>query len=98
MSVTADLAVSLDGFAAGPNQSRTLPFGEGVDGRLHTWMFDHGDENRAEIDAMTSASAYVIGPQHVRSGSRRVGPELEFAVVRCRATEHVIHTSYRRAG
>jgi len=34
-TVTAGIAVSLDGFAAGPNQSTDLPFGEGVDGRLH---------------------------------------------------------------
>ncbi|HEY6647827.1 MAG TPA: dihydrofolate reductase family protein [Mycobacterium sp.] len=60
-TVTADIAVSLDGYAAGPNQSADLPFGEGVDGRLHTWMVDHADENRAEIDAVTSAGAYIMG-------------------------------------
>ena len=48
-TVTADIAVSLDGFAAGPNQSADLPFGEGVDGRLHNWMFDHAEQNRDEI-------------------------------------------------
>jgi dihydrofolate reductase len=60
-TVTADIAVSLDGYAAGPNQSADLPFGEGVDGRLHTWIVDHADENRAEIDAITSAGAYIMG-------------------------------------
>jgi dihydrofolate reductase len=59
--VTADIAVSLDGYAAGPNQSEYLPFGEGVDGRLHTWMFDHADENRAEIDGIVHAGAYIMG-------------------------------------
>ena len=44
-TVTADIAVSLDGFAAGPNQSEELPFGEGLeDEQLHTWMFEHGAE------------------------------------------------------
>ena len=52
-TVTADIAVSLDGFAAGPNQSEELPFGEGLeDERLHTWMFEHVDQNRAEVDAI----------------------------------------------
>jgi hypothetical protein len=60
-TVTADIAVSLEGFAAGPNQSEELPFGEGVDGRLHTWMFDHAEENRAEIDGIVNADAYPAG-------------------------------------
>ncbi|WP_125611705.1 dihydrofolate reductase family protein [Specibacter cremeus] len=59
--VTAGIAISLDGFAAGPNQTREKPFGDGIDGRLHTWMFDHADENAAEVAALTSAGAYVMG-------------------------------------
>jgi dihydrofolate reductase len=35
--------------------------GQGVDGRLHTWMFDHADENRDEIYAITAAGAYIMG-------------------------------------
>jgi dihydrofolate reductase len=64
-TVTADISVSLDGFAAGPNQSQAQPFGDGLGERLHkrldTWMFEHGDENRAEVDAITGAGAYVMG-------------------------------------
>jgi hypothetical protein len=37
--VTCDVSVSVDGFTAGPNQSLDKPFGEGVDDRLHRWMF-----------------------------------------------------------
>ncbi|MGO4300787.1 dihydrofolate reductase family protein [Leifsonia sp. RAF41] len=60
--VTADIAISLDGFAAGPNQSLENPLGEGVEERLHTWMFDeHADAHKAEIDAITTAGAYVMG-------------------------------------
>jgi dihydrofolate reductase len=61
--VTSDLSVSLDGFAAGPNQSADLPFGEGVDDRLHRWMFEQPDvpENAASIAGMAAASAYVMG-------------------------------------
>jgi dihydrofolate reductase len=53
--------VSLDGYAAGPNQSAELPFGEGVDGRLHTWMFDHAEDNRDEIDGIVNAGADIMG-------------------------------------
>jgi dihydrofolate reductase len=60
-NVTADIAISLDGFAAGPNQSLDKPMGEGVDNRLHTWMFDYADQHQAEIDAITDAGAYVMG-------------------------------------
>jgi dihydrofolate reductase len=61
-TVTADISVSLDGFGAGPNQSEELPFGEGLeDEQLHTWMFDHRDENRAEVDAIVGAGAYIMG-------------------------------------
>jgi len=62
--VTADISVSLDGFAAGPNQSLEKPFGDGVeDESLHTWMFDEAEAkaNAAEIAAITTAKAYVMG-------------------------------------
>jgi dihydrofolate reductase len=59
--VTCDMAMSLDGFAAGLNQSRENPFGEGVGDRLHRWMFEAPDENAAEIAAVTAAGAYVMG-------------------------------------
>ncbi|MGN6426013.1 MAG: dihydrofolate reductase family protein [Leifsonia sp.] len=60
--VTADIALSLDGYAAGPNQSLDKPMGEGVDGRLHTWMFaEYADRHAEEIDAITAAGAYVMG-------------------------------------
>jgi dihydrofolate reductase len=60
-NVTCDLAVSVDGFAAGPNQSMDLPFGEGVDDRLHRWMFEQPEVNADVLAAITSAGAYVMG-------------------------------------
>jgi hypothetical protein len=33
------LSISLDGYAAGPNQSLDLPFGENTTG-LHDWLFE----------------------------------------------------------
>jgi dihydrofolate reductase len=62
--VTCDISISLDGYAAGPNQRRDAPFGDGVgeDGkRLHAWMFDRPDENAAEIEGITGAGAYIMG-------------------------------------
>jgi dihydrofolate reductase len=55
------MAVSVDGFAAGPNQSEEKPFGDGVDGRMHRWMFEAAEENAAEIEAITAAGAYIMG-------------------------------------
>jgi len=37
--VTSHIAISLDGFVAGPNQSLENPIGEGGM-RLHQWMFE----------------------------------------------------------
>jgi dihydrofolate reductase len=59
--VTCDMAMSLDGFVAGPNQSPENPFGEGVNDRLHRWMFDEPSVNADEIEALTSAGAFVMG-------------------------------------
>jgi dihydrofolate reductase len=60
-NVTCDLAISLDGFVAGPNQSLANPFGEGVEGRLHRWMFEEPEAHAAAIEAITAAKAYVMG-------------------------------------
>jgi len=54
------VSVSVDGFAAGPRQSLDHPIGEGGD-RLHRWMFEQPDANAAEIAALTSAGAYIMG-------------------------------------
>jgi dihydrofolate reductase len=63
--ITADLAVSLDGFGAGPNQSLDNPFGEGVGDRLNQWMqqwmFDEAEANARAIEGLTAASAFVMG-------------------------------------
>ena len=59
--VRADISVTLDGFGAGDNQSLDRPFGDFDQGPMHAWMFEHGDENRAEVDAIVGAAAYVMG-------------------------------------
>jgi dihydrofolate reductase len=61
----SDITISADGYSAGVNQTEERPFGEdGGDGsgaKLHTWMFDTPEENRAEVDQITAAKAFVMG-------------------------------------
>jgi hypothetical protein len=64
--VITDMTISLDGYAAGPHQSRDNPFGEGVGERLHRWMFEAADENVEEIAAITAAGAYVRAARRSR--------------------------------
>lgn len=59
--VTADMTITLDGFASGEGQSRERPFGDIDPDRLHAWMFDHVDENAEERAAITTAGAHVMG-------------------------------------
>ena len=59
--VTADISVSLDLVAAGRDQSREHPFGPDVGERLHTWMFQHGQDSPDEVAAILRARADVMG-------------------------------------
>ena len=63
--VIVNQTITADGYGAGSNQTEERPFGDdGGDGwgnRLHAWMFDQADENRAEIDQMSGAKAHIMG-------------------------------------
>jgi dihydrofolate reductase len=59
--VVATMSISLDGFGSGRNQTEERPFGDMDHGTVHRWMFDTPDENRAEMEAIVSAGAYVMG-------------------------------------
>ncbi|WP_068425322.1 dihydrofolate reductase family protein [Janibacter terrae] len=59
--VCTDIAVSADGFAAGPRQSEAAPMGEIEDGALHAWMLQDYEGNRAEVDAILDAGATIMG-------------------------------------
>jgi dihydrofolate reductase len=63
--VSCHQTISADGYVAGPNQSEERPFGDdGGDGwgnTLHSWMFDHADDNRPELDQATAAGAVIMG-------------------------------------
>ena len=59
--VVATMSISLDGVGAGIHQTEERPFGEVPEGALHRWMFEAPDENRAEIDAIVDAGAFIMG-------------------------------------
>ncbi|CCH27344.1 dihydrofolate reductase family protein [Actinosynnema sp. NPDC047251] len=65
--VTCGVAVSVDGYVAGPGQSFDTPLGAGGE-QLHRWMFEQGDRHPAELRALTSAGAYVMGRNMFTSG------------------------------
>jgi dihydrofolate reductase len=58
--LTSDPAISLDGYLAGPDQDLENPLGTGGE-QLHRWQLEQAEENRAEIDAICSAGAYIMG-------------------------------------
>jgi dihydrofolate reductase len=59
--VICGVAMSLDGFIAGPNQSFAEPFGDVPKHLLHHWMFDEPEKHKAEIASLTSAGGYIMG-------------------------------------
>ena len=58
--VICDIAISADGFSAGPNQSLEQPMGVGGD-QLSRWMFEQPDENAAVIESVVDAGAFIMG-------------------------------------
>ena len=71
-----DISISVDGFAAGPGQTREMPFGTIEHNRLHDWMFNATAENQDEVNGITDAGAFINGTQHVWLRSWRMGPRL----------------------
>jgi dihydrofolate reductase len=63
--VICDITISADGYSAGLNQTEERPFGDdggdGWGGKLHAWMFDTPEENRAEAGQLTAARAIIMG-------------------------------------
>ena len=60
-----NITISADGYVAGPNQTEARPFGDdGGDGfgdKLHAWMFENPEENRAEVDELAAYQAVIMG-------------------------------------
>jgi dihydrofolate reductase len=61
-STTCHITISLDGFAAGPNQAPDEPLGKGGE-RLHQWMFESDSDVDARIRAhiLEGNGAYIMG-------------------------------------
>jgi dihydrofolate reductase len=59
--ITCDIAMSVDGFVAGPNQTLETPLGEGAEECLHAWMFEDAEANAAELAEITDAGAFIMG-------------------------------------
>ncbi|MEV0647964.1 dihydrofolate reductase family protein [Phytomonospora sp. NPDC050363] len=59
--VITDMAISLDGFAAGPRQSLDKPFGEGIFERLLQWRFDEPEKHAEVLERITDAGAFIMG-------------------------------------
>ena len=66
--VTADISITLDGYASGEGQSRERPFGDLDAERLHAWQFDHVEENAEERAVITKAGAFIMGRKMFDSG------------------------------
>jgi dihydrofolate reductase len=59
--VVCDISISADGYSAGDNQTEERPFCDADESILHAWMFDMPEENRAELEAITAAKAFIMG-------------------------------------
>lgn len=72
--VTCGITVSLDGFAAGHNQSFEKPFGDKFDADLlDRWMFAEPEKHKhkKEIDAILDAGAFIMGSNMFGPKERR---------------------------
>jgi len=73
--VFCDLAISLDGFTAGPNQRLDEPFGDGGTDRLTKWMFDGAGLNREVRDKIVAAKAFIMGRNMFTPGRGEWDPD-----------------------
>jgi dihydrofolate reductase len=78
IKVTAGMAMSLDGFTAGLNQSFEKPFGDNFDpDLLRRWIFAEPEKlkHKKEIDAILIADAFIMGSNMFGPHDRRDTPE-----------------------
>jgi dihydrofolate reductase len=59
--IKCSIAVSLDGYVAGLNQSFEKPMGDIPKNLLHHWMFDEPEQHAAELEGLTDAKAFIMG-------------------------------------
>lgn len=73
-NVKSGLTVSLDGFAAGYNQTFEKPFGDNFDSDLlDRWMFSEPEKHKhkKEIDAILDAGSFIMGSNMFGPKDRR---------------------------
>ncbi len=78
IKVTSGMAMSLDGFTAGLNQSFEKPFGDNFDpDLLERWMFAEPEKqnHKKEIDAILDAGAFIMGSNMFGPKDRRDDPK-----------------------
>ena len=78
IKVTSGLAVTLDGYGAGHNQSFEKPFGDNFDpGLMDRWLFSEPEKNKhkREIAAILDAGAFIMGSNMFGPKDRRDKPE-----------------------
>ena len=75
--VLCQIAISLDGFVAGPNQSLKDPIGEGGM-RLHEWMFDtaHWKAQQGEKGGLRNADSEVLDEVFQNVGAYIMGRKM----------------------
>lgn len=76
--VTSGLTISLDGYAAGTNQTLEKPFGDNFDSDLlDSWMFAEPEKrkHKKEIDAILDAGAFIMGSNMFGPKDRRSKPD-----------------------
>jgi dihydrofolate reductase len=73
--VTCGIAMSVDAFVAGPNQSFDKPFGDIPDNLLHHWMFAEPDKHQAELHALMDAGAFIMGSNMYGPKEKRESPD-----------------------
>jgi dihydrofolate reductase len=72
--LTFDIAMSLDGYVAGPNQSKETPLGEGGED-LHTWVFETASwrEQHGRSGGETNADSEVVAESVRNLGAYLMG-------------------------
>lgn len=76
--VSTGMAISLDGFTAGHNQTFEKPFGDNFDSDLlDRWIFAEPEKHKhkKEIDAILDAGAFIMGSNMFGPKDRRETPE-----------------------
>lgn len=73
--VICSIAMSLDAFVAGPNQSFEKPFGDIPENLLHHWMFDEPEKHQVELNALQDAGAFIMGSNMFGPKEKRAGTD-----------------------